>query len=78
MTAGRPVQTNAHWEEMTRDTNLSTYGSGNNFLTIKWNFEEGGREIQLYPGEKLVVYLSDDFSGLVEQLFKIQGEYTFR
>lgn len=78
MTAGRPVQTNAHWEEMTRQTHLSEYGTGNNFLTIEWNFEEGGREVLLIPGEKIVVFLSDDFSGLVEQLFKIQGEYTFK
>ena len=63
---------------MTRTTNLSSYGSGNNFLTIEWNFEEGGREIQLLPGEKIVIFLSDDFSGLVEQLFKLQGEFAYK
>ena len=77
LTAGRPVQTNAHWGEMCFDTVTSTYGSGNNFLTVRWTFERSGKPIKLYPGESLIFYLSDDFSGLVEQYFKIQGQITW-
>lgn len=77
LTAGRPVQTNAHWGEMTYDTFHSDYGTGNDFLTVRWTFAKSGAPVKLYPGEKFIVYLSDDFSGLVEQLFKIQGQKTF-
>jgi len=75
LTDGLPIITNAHWGRQCFDTALSTYGSGNQSLAIRWTFSKAGVPITLRgnQNERLEVVLNDNFSTLHDHAFLIQG-----
>jgi hypothetical protein len=73
---GVPVVDNAHWGGVSYDTDYVSFGAGNNSFNVRWTFAKSGVPIVLQNQEKLVVNLRDDFSGLVEHYFLVQGFKT--
>ena len=75
MTAGLPVKQNGHWARLCYDANHQNYGVGNEYIAVRWTFSQTGRPLTLDACEKLVLTVNDDFTGLVDHTFHIQGKY---
>lgn len=75
LTDGDPVKTNAKWGAFCYDVDLKTWGAGDEFLLVRWTFSRTGQPMRLVGdnNERLEVVLNDDFSGLVDQTFIVQG-----
>ena len=73
LTDGFPVKTNADWGRFSYDVQDISFGSGDSSVGCRWSFDKAGDPITLKPGERFAVMLNDDFSGLVEHTFHIQG-----
>ena len=76
LTGNNPVMTNAQWSGLCYDVVIDKYGSGQNgSLASRWTFNNAGAPISLSAGDYLEVELEDDYTGLVEHTFMIQGHY---
>jgi len=76
MTDGVPIITNADWGRQCYDTMLSNYGAGNDYISVRWTFSKAGSPLVLNHRHKLCVTLHDNFSGLVDHYFMVQGYKT--
>ena len=72
-----PILTNAQWGAYCYDVDLKTWGAGDELLLVRWTFTKSGSPIKLEAGDKLVVTLNDDCSGLTDHRFLIQGEQAW-
>ena len=68
-----PIKDNAEWAKVCYDSNILTWGPGNELLVVRWTFSKSGAQIELPPGHSVVVRCSDDLTGLVTHNFVIQG-----
>ena len=72
-----PIKTNTDWAGYVFDTRVDSYGSGNEQLSARWSFDKAGQPIYLDGdkggGEKLIVRLNDNFTGLTKHRFHVQG-----
>jgi hypothetical protein len=72
-----PVKTNAQWGAYCFDVALFSWGTSptNEELVVRWTFAKSGKPVQLrsWQGEKLVVTLNDDLTGLLTHRFLVQG-----
>ena len=68
------IKTNAQWGKLCYDVDVKAWGVGDEFLLARWTFTRGGSPLFLKPGQSLRFVLNDDFSGLVDHAFLIQGE----
>lgn len=75
LTDGLPVKSNADWGRLCYDTINVSYGSGNDFVQVRWTFSKAGKFLSLAKDESLNVDLNDDLSGLVGHYFMVQGYY---
>ncbi len=73
LTDNTPIKSNVGWGQLCYDTVLHDFGNGNFFLSIRWTLAALGHPIELDPGERFVIRLSDDFTALVAHYFLIQG-----
>jgi len=71
------ILTNTEWGEYCFDIAVQDFGSGDAFLLVRWTFAKSGEPIVLGQGDKLVVTLNDDFSGLNDHRFLAQGCKTY-
>ena len=69
----RPIVTNAGWGALCYDVNFITVGQGDNYALVRWTFTQSGIEIVLAPGDRLVMTVNDDLTGLVHHRWMIQG-----
>jgi len=72
------IKTNSQWAEYCYDANLLTWGAGNELMVVRWSFDKSGDPIRLDAGDKLVVTINDDCSGLLSHRFLIQGQQEVR
>lgn len=79
LTDGIPVKTNAGWGTLCFDVDVKTWGAGDELLLVRWTFQRSGVPIPLNgaKGEKLEIYLQDDFTGIVNHYFFAQGRERF-
>jgi hypothetical protein len=70
-----PVKTNAGWAYMCYDAQMLTWGAGDELLVARFTFLKSGAPVVLrsWEGEKLVVTLNDNFTGLIAHSFLVQG-----
>lgn len=75
MTNGHPIKRNAEWGQFCYDVDLKSWGTGNEFILIKWDLSLPEQSLFLTGanGDKLELILNDDFSGLVSHHFVIEG-----
>ena len=72
-----PVKTSGDWAGQCFDLNHFTFGTGDEIITVRWTFSKSGIPVilKLHEGEYLEIYLNDNFTGLTDHLFKIDGFY---
>ncbi|MCW2309717.1 hypothetical protein [Rhodobium gokarnense] len=73
LTDNVPIKSNLHWSRLCYDVTEHDWATGDNFVAVRWTFAASGAPILLTAGESLAVRLSDDFTGMVEQYFHVQG-----
>jgi hypothetical protein len=73
LTDGNPVKSNSEWGKFCYPTNYVAFGAGNDFLQAFWKFSDSGMPLRLKTGERFVVTVHDDLSGLDMHSFVIQG-----
>ena len=67
------IKTNGHWPIFCHDSTVHTWGSGNEVFTARWTFAKAGSPVVLGQNDKIVVTLNDDFTGLINHHFLVQG-----
>lgn len=75
LTSGDAIITNGDWGKFCYDISLQSWGTGNDFVQVRWTFSKSGRPIDLkgWEDEKLVITLNDSFVGLLGHYFQVQG-----
>lgn len=75
MTDGVSIKKTPHWQMFCYDVDISSYGLGNEHASVRWTFTKGGNPVRLVgdDGDRLQVVLNDDFTGLVDHHFFVQG-----
>lgn len=80
LTDGVPVQHNGDWARLCYDAQVLSWGTTDEMLSARLTFTKAGQFLRLDGDdtEKLEVILNDDFTGLTEHYFLVQGytEYT--
>jgi hypothetical protein len=77
LTDGVPIKTNGHWARLCYDADHNGYGTGDEYLAVRWTFSKAGAPLRLDgdTNDRLEIVLNDDFSGLTEHYFLVQGVY---
>lgn len=72
-----PVKTTGDWAAQCFDVNHFAFGTGDEIIAVRWTFSKSGLpvKLKLHEGEYLEVYLNDDFTGLTDHVFKVDGYY---
>lgn len=75
LTNDTPIMTNNEWGRFCYDINITDFSSGSNYYQARWTFSRGGQFLRLVgdEGHVLKVTLNDDFTGLDDQTFVVQG-----
>jgi hypothetical protein len=74
---GLAIKSNAEWGRLCYDVEVKSWGSGNEMLLVRWTFSKAGDPLILrQKNSKLIVRLNDDFSGLIDHHFMVQGVIT--
>jgi len=71
--AGLAVRSLAEWAFLCYDMTAHTFGSGNNFASVRWTFSNSGSPVYMEPGDEFRIYVNDNLSGLVAHYFHMQG-----
>ena len=70
---GMPVQNNSAWARVTDNILNADIGAGDAFVTVRWNFVNSGRPVELTNKSYFTVTIQDNLAGLVEHTFMVQG-----
>ena len=72
---GAAVKANAHWGQVCYDVVPVSYGTGDDFLTVRWDFSLSGRPLILKgdANERIEITLQDDLTALNGHTFMFQG-----
>ena len=70
-----PILTNADWARQCYDATNTDFGAGQNYISVRWTFANGGKPIVLNgnSNERLEVLLEDDLDGLTGHYFLAHG-----
>jgi hypothetical protein len=78
-TDGLLIQSNAEWNRLAGiDTVLSDYGTGNQHLNVRYTMAKArpdGVVLKGDEGDRFIVRLKGNFTGLVSHYFMVQGFY---
>ena len=67
------IKTNAQWSNFTYDSQVFSFGSGDSVFAARLDFNKLGKPISLGPGDSFYVTLNDNYTGLEDHGFIIQG-----
>lgn len=67
------IKTNAEIGRSGFETDIKSWGAGDEVLLAGCKFADTGAPLELDRNDKLVVTLNDDFTGLIEHFFMVQG-----
>ena len=75
LTSQETIVTNGGWASYCHDCEVRAWGTGDEFLTLRWTFGKAGFPIRLVGdnNERLEFVLNDDFTNLVHHAFHLQG-----
>lgn len=68
-----PIKTNADWAKVSYDVSVLSFGTGNDSVTCRWTFGNSGAPLQMKPGDRLVLTVSDNLLDLEGHFFMLQG-----
>lgn len=72
---GHPVTTNGDWGIHCYDVTLQDWGSGSDYVFVRWTFSNAGAFVHLPSGWNIGCSLTDNFTGLLHHTFMMQGYY---
>lgn len=76
---GISIKNNANWARYCFEAEVKAWGIGNTFLIAQKFFEDlNGIPFVLEAGDKFIIRLNDDFTGLIGHRFLLQGHYAER
>jgi hypothetical protein len=67
------VKSNADWQAMCYDVQMTSFAAGNNYLNARWTFSRSGWPIVLNFGDQLQFYMQDSLTALIRHEFMVQG-----
>lgn len=71
---GITIKSNHEWARICYDVAEHDYGpTESNYVIVRWTFLKSGEFLELRDQQKFKVILNDDFSGLIDHTFNIQG-----
>jgi hypothetical protein len=75
LTDNHPIKSNAEWGAFCYDISHVSFGSGDNYVLVRWTFGKSGAPLRLSSvrSEKLVLLVQDNLTGLTGHHFVIQG-----
>jgi hypothetical protein len=75
ITNGLPIKSNVGWSKFCYDLTYQDFGTGNDYIQIRWSFFKTGQAILLDGGQAdtLMVILNDTLTGLISHNFQFQG-----
>ena len=73
-----PIKSTGDWAGHCYDVNHFTFGTGDEIISVRWTFANSGLDliVNFAEGEYIEILLNDDFTGLVEHKFQVQGYYN--
>lgn len=71
--AGRPIKINAHFGNLAGVDNPITAASGDDALQVRWTISAAGGSLMLLSGESFRVIVRDNFAGITEFVWMVQG-----
>lgn len=72
--SGYAVKTNSDWTLLTRDTILTSFAGTSQTLVANFNItEDYGKPIMLELGDRFIIRLQDNFTGLINNTFGLRG-----
>lgn len=73
-TGAFPVKYNYHWLSLTASTMLTTFAGISQTLTVNFDLiDHYGKPFTINKGQKLIVRLNDNFTGLINHTFGLRG-----
>jgi len=72
------IKNNGDWGMLCYDVAYANLGSGSDYVNVRWTLANTGEELVLNDGQRIAVWLRDDFTGLEVHQFEIQGFYYNR
>jgi hypothetical protein len=73
LTDSTPIKTNAQWGRLCYDVDVKTWGNGNSATVVRWTFSKSGVDLSLQMGDRVIVRLNDNLTGLIDHTFLFQG-----
>ena len=73
LTDGLPIKKNADFGRVCYDQKISNIGAGTDIIQVRWTFARAGAPLKMEDGDKLVITFNDDFTGLTDHTFMVQG-----
>ena len=73
---GIPVKTNGDWARACHDVKVIGFGSGDEYLSVRWSFFRAGNigvHLNGADDEFFEVELNDNFTNLIEHYFFVEG-----
>lgn len=69
------IKSVSNWGSYCYDTGRDAYGAGDETMHIRWTFEKAGivPVLEGSQNDKCIVRVNDNFTGLVEHRFQVQG-----
>lgn len=73
---GDAVRSSVDWSRYCYDVTDHTFGSGDNFIAVRWTFNNTGGPLLLsaHSNDVLVATIQDNLVGLVKHTFMLQGK----
>lgn len=70
------ITTNSGWSSYAYDVAVDDFGTGEDFVKVRWTFSKFGKPLCLdgRRGQALRISLFDDYSGLTSHRFVVEGE----
>ena len=73
LTDGIPITTNADWGRFAIERQIDNFGSGEDFLNIRWDFVKNGTPLHISDKHYFAVTVNDDLTGLTDLTFMMHG-----
>lgn len=74
LTSGLPIKDNADWGRVCYDASLDNYGTGDDFLRVRWTFsKDADQPLTLTDDHYFGLVVNDDLTGLTRHYFSLRG-----
>ena len=72
---GEAAVSNVSWMQFTANSADRTFGAGQDYVTVAWDFIASGAPLTLYAGQEIEAIINDNLSTLETHRFMVQGKF---